>query len=132
MNVASQDNENYGIILPTAGAEVKIYEPLKVTFNPARYFKESARSIDVYLISGDKTSEPKSGHAAGEVVTEMEPNTEIVWNNIPTQAYEFYVDLTQLDAPVPGERTLLIKERYSGFGGRDSTAFWSVSFSVTE
>ncbi|EEB89846.1 hypothetical protein MPER_12015 [Moniliophthora perniciosa FA553] len=129
MNVVSQDNDNYGIISPAAGTTVSIKE---VTFNPARYFKESPISIDAYLISGDTTSEPKFGHAAKEVVTEMKPNTEITWNNITTQAYKFEVDLTQLDALVPGERTLLIKERYNGFGVSNAMAFWSQSFSLSK
>uniref|UniRef100_A0A0W0GDF4 Uncharacterized protein n=1 Tax=Moniliophthora roreri TaxID=221103 RepID=A0A0W0GDF4_MONRR len=130
MNVASQDNENYGIITPTAGTKVPIDEPLEVLFNPSRYFKESARSIDVYLISG--TPEPKFGHGAKEVITEMKPNTDVTSNGITTPAYKFSVDLTELDALLPGERTLLIKERYNGYQVSDAMAFWSVSFSVTK
>ncbi|ESK81967.1 hypothetical protein Moror_15384 [Moniliophthora roreri MCA 2997] len=125
-------NADYGVISPASGTTISINTPLNVTFNPHRFFKESARTIDIFLISGAETSAPKSGHPAKEVVTAMEPNTQVLWSGITTPAYQVNIDLTQLAAPVPGERTVLIKERFNGFGGVDSTAFWSQTFSVTE
>ncbi|KAI3617007.1 hypothetical protein WG66_004231 [Moniliophthora roreri] len=47
--------------------------------------------------------------------------------------YHVDIDLNQLSGPVPGERTVLIKETFNVFGasGADSTAFWSETFSAT-
>ncbi|EEB96270.1 hypothetical protein MPER_04620 [Moniliophthora perniciosa FA553] len=61
----------------------------------------------------------------------MEPNIQVYWSGFPTPAYQVNIDLNQLAGPVPGERTVLIKERFNGFGGGDSTAYWSQTFSVT-
>ncbi|EEB91714.1 hypothetical protein MPER_09888 [Moniliophthora perniciosa FA553] len=125
-------NADYGIISPTAGTTISVGAPLNLTFNPHRFFKESANTIDIFLISGAETSAPKSGHPAKQVVNAMEPNIQVVWSGISTPAYQVNLDLAQLAAPVPGERTVLIKERFNGFGGVDSTSFWSQTFSVTE
>ncbi|ESK87403.1 hypothetical protein Moror_11673 [Moniliophthora roreri MCA 2997] len=122
---------DYGVISPAAGTTISVNTPLNVTFNPHRYFKESARTIDVFLILGAEASAPKSGHPAKEVVTAMEPNIQVSWSGFPTPAYQVNIDLTQLAGPVPGERAVLIKERFNGFGGVDSTAYWSQTFSVT-
>ncbi|KAK7060799.1 hypothetical protein VNI00_000532 [Paramarasmius palmivorus] len=122
---------DYGVISPAAGTTISINTPLNVTFNPHRYFKESAKTIDIFLVSGAEPSAPKSGHGAKEVVTAMEPNIQVQWSGIVTPAYQVNIDLTQLSAPVPGERTILIKESFNGFGGVDSTNFWSQTFSVT-
>ncbi|ESK81968.1 hypothetical protein Moror_5439 [Moniliophthora roreri MCA 2997] len=107
---------DYGVISPAAGTTISVNTPLNVTFNPHRYARESTNNIDIFLISGAETSEPKS----------------VVWSGISTPAYQVDIDLTQLAAPVPGERTVLIQERFNGFGGGNSLAFWSQTFSVTE
>uniref|UniRef100_A0A0W0FKV5 Uncharacterized protein n=1 Tax=Moniliophthora roreri TaxID=221103 RepID=A0A0W0FKV5_MONRR len=104
---------DYGVISPAAGTTISVNTPLNVTFNPHRY----ARDLVI---------------PAQEVVTAMEPNIQVVWSGISTPAYQVDIDLTQLAAPVPGERTVLIQERFNGFGGGNSLAFWSQTFSVTE
>ncbi|KAG7091630.1 hypothetical protein E1B28_010650 [Marasmius oreades] len=130
--VAGQDSDpNYGVISPADGTTISQNTPLNLTFAPHRYFKESAKTIDVFLLNGATTISPKAGINAKQVVSGMTPNIEVVYDGIQAQGYQVNIDLTQLSAPVPGDRTVLVKESFNGFGGVDSTNYWSQTFSVT-
>ncbi|KAF9258334.1 hypothetical protein L218DRAFT_909523 [Marasmius fiardii PR-910] len=131
---SAQDDDpyrDYGVISPAAGTTISQNTPLNLTFAPHRYFQESAKSIDVFLLNGATTISPKAGINANQVVSGMTPNIQVTWSGITAEAYQVNIDLNQLSAPVPGERTVLVKETFNGFGGGEATNYWSQTFSVT-
>ncbi|ESK87411.1 hypothetical protein Moror_11681 [Moniliophthora roreri MCA 2997] len=131
----SLDDANYGVISPAAGTEISINTPLNVTLNPARYFKESTRGIDVFLIRGTEIAAPKRGHEARGVVTDLKPNYEVIWETHSFLGYQVNIDLTQLERPnshVRGEYTVLIKESYQNYMIGSTQDFWSQTISITD
>ncbi|KAG7091629.1 hypothetical protein E1B28_010649 [Marasmius oreades] len=131
--LASQDsNTNYGVISPADGTTISQSTPLNLTFGPHRYFKESDISIDVFLLNREMKISPKSGIYTTQVVSGMKPNIEIEYQGITTGGYHVDIDLRQMSWPVPGERTVLVKETFNGYGTGVTTNFWSQTFSVTE
>ncbi|KAF9258330.1 hypothetical protein L218DRAFT_964588 [Marasmius fiardii PR-910] len=131
--VSAQDDSyrDYGIVSPPAGTTISQNTPLNLTFAPHRYFKESPKFINVFLINGTATVLPTSGINTKQVVFGMTPNIQVTWSHIPARGYQVNVNLKQLSAPVPGERTVFVKETYNAYGGGEATSYWYRTFSVT-
>ncbi|KAF9258329.1 hypothetical protein L218DRAFT_1005160 [Marasmius fiardii PR-910] len=132
--VAAQDDDpyrDYGIISPAANTTIDINTPLNLTIAPHRYFKESAKSIDVFILNGENGVSPKAGIAATQVVSGMVPNIWVVWDNIGADGYQVDVNFTQYGNQMyPGVKTVLVQETFYGYGGGLATNYWSQTFNL--
>ncbi|ESK91529.1 hypothetical protein Moror_2578 [Moniliophthora roreri MCA 2997] len=62
----------------------------------------------------------------------MEPNIQYWWGNIETPAYYAEVYLAGLPSPLPGTRTLVVQEKFNGYGINQTLAFYTRSFDITK
>ncbi|KAL0581766.1 hypothetical protein V5O48_000243 [Marasmius crinis-equi] len=133
-----QETQGYGFVSPIANQVVNITENpnVNLTFNPYRYFKESTRNIDVFILSGNWSSDFQDTythpHVAQELVTGLEPNIDYQWSGITTPAYHANLYIAGLPTPVPGSLTVMVRERYNGFGPNSTMAFYSQRIQVTK
>ncbi|KAL0063514.1 hypothetical protein AAF712_009611 [Marasmius tenuissimus] len=130
--------DGYGFLSPAVNQVVNVTENpfVNVTFNPHRYFKESTRSLDIWLLFGEWATDNQDTdthpHTTQELVTAMEPNIAVTWENINTPAYYANVYVKGLPVFPPETMTIMVREKYGGLVANMTQAFYSRKIQLVE